>query len=110
MKLEMFHETVLKCFMKRFSLISIFFSMLENIHFVSSFSQWQNGRRSRDAMIMHELSACKQDSVHAWRRVANARPSERYTEELLELYHKEDCKQNVRRDGQSIIENKAALV
>jgi hypothetical protein len=104
MKLEMFHETVLKCF----SLISIISNMLENIHFVSSFSQWRNGRRSRDTMIMHELSACKQDSVHARRRAAKARLSD--TNELLELYSKEDCMWNVRRDGYIIIENKAALV
>jgi hypothetical protein len=76
MKLEMFHETGLKAFVKCFSLISIFFNMLENIHFVSSFSQWHIGRRSRDTVIMHELNACKQDSVRAWRRGAKACLSE----------------------------------
>jgi hypothetical protein len=76
MKLEIFHETALKCLMKCFSLISIISKMLEIIHFVSSFSQWRNGRRSRDLMNMHELSARKQDGVPARRRAAKARLSE----------------------------------
>jgi hypothetical protein len=40
------------------------------------FSQWRNGMRSRDTMIMHEVSACTQDSVHARRRAAKARLSD----------------------------------
>jgi hypothetical protein len=78
------------------------FQHLENIHFVSSFSQWRNGRCSCDTMIMHKLSACKQDSKHAKRRATKTRLSD--TNELL------DCTWNVRRDGYIIIENKAALV
>lgn len=81
MKLEMFHETVLKYFMKYFSLIIIISLMFEIIHFVSNLSQWHNGRSSRDIMSMHVLSACKENCVAG----AVARLSQRYTEELIEL-------------------------
>lgn len=46
-----------------------------------------NGGSSRDKMIMHKLSACKQGSVAD----ANARLSDICVQELIEVQHNEDC-------------------
>lgn len=73
------------------------------MHSVSRLSQWHNGRNSRDTMVLHEQSA-----LSGWRRRAKARLSERLTEELTEIYRKEDW--NAHTHGYSNIENKAALV